>query len=164
MSRRVLAPRLHEVRRRTFEIEDSRHADSPPEIVLERILTPATWPDWQSEILAVQGPDRLSEGDAVLGDAQLLGFKVEGRSTSLEITPDSYAQDVIVGVRMRVRYTVSPDGSGTRVTHRLESDLPRGVAGGVLSMLLRWRLRRMQRTLLDDLVAGSVKGPTLPAG
>ena len=142
------------MRRRPFQIEDSRHAECAPEVVLDRILTPATWPEWQSEILRVEGPEKLSAGEAVLGDAKLLGFKVEGRSTALEVTPDALAQDVIVGVRMRIRYTVERDGDGARVTHRLESDLPRGVAGGVLSLFLRWRLRRMQKMLLDDLVAG----------
>lgn len=132
---------------------DSRRADCAPEVVLDRILTPATWPEWQSEILRVEGPDRLAPGDAVLGDAKLLGFKVEGRSTSVAVSSDSFVQDVIVGVRMRVRYTVERDGDGARVTHRLESNLPRGLAGSVLSVLLRWRLRKMQRMLLDDLIA-----------
>ena len=111
-----------------------------PEVVLERILTPATWPEWQSEILRVEGPERLSEGDVVLGDAQ--ASRLRGRRPQHLAGGHSrlLLEDVIVGVRMRVRYTVSPDGNGTRVTHRLESDLPRGVAGRVLSVFLRWRL------------------------
>jgi hypothetical protein len=95
----------------------------------------------------------LAPGDAVLGDAKLLGFLVEGRSTTLEVSSDSFAHDVIVGVRMRVRYTLERDGDGVRVTHRLESRLPRGIAGSVLSVFLKWRLRKMQRMLLDDLIA-----------
>lgn len=122
--------------------------------MLDHILRPATWPEWQSEILSVEGPERLVPGDAVLGDAKLLGFKVEGRSTSIEVASDAFVQDVIVGVRMRVRYTVERDGDGARVTHRLESRLPRGIAGSLLSVLLRWRLRKMQKMLLDDLVEG----------
>jgi hypothetical protein len=138
---------------RRYEIEESRHARCAPEVVLDQILTPATWPQWQSEILSVEGPERVDTGDVVRGDARLLGFDVEGHSTTLEVTPDSYFEDVIVGVRMRVRYTVSKDGDGTRVTHRMESDLPRGIAGGLLSLFLRRRLRRMQATLLNDLVS-----------
>lgn len=135
-----------------FEIEDSRHANCPPETVLNRILTPASWPEWQSEIIRVEGPARLQPKDVVTGDAKLLGFHVEGHSTSLEVTPDSFMEDVIVGVRMRVRYSVAPDGDGARVTHHLESRLPGGVAGKILSLFLRWRLRKMQKMLLDDLV------------
>ena len=135
-----------------FEIEDSRRAECPPDAVLGRILAPATWPGWQSEILGVEGPERLTQGDVVTGEAKLLGFQVEGHSTSLEVTPDSFLEDVIVGVRMRVRYSVVPEGNGSRVTHRLESDLPRGAAGSVLSLFLKWRLRRMQKMLLVDLV------------
>jgi hypothetical protein len=141
------------VDRQPFEIQDSRRAHCSPEVLLDQILRPATWPEWQSEILSVEGPERLAAGDAVLGDAKLLGFRVEGRTTATEVTGESFAHDVIVGVRMKVRYIVERDGDGTRVTHRMESRLPRGFAGGVLSVLLRWRLRRMQKMLLDDLVA-----------
>jgi hypothetical protein len=149
---------------RPFEIEDSRHADCSPEALLDVILTPATWPEWQSEILSVEGPDRVAKNDVVRGDARLLGFEVEGHSTSLDVTGDSYLEDVIVGVRMRVRYSVTPDGEGSRVTHRLESRLPSGVAGRVLALFLRWRLRRMQATLLDDLVRQGPAGGRFTSG
>lgn len=164
MAGRVLAPTLGLMTDRHFEIEDSRHAACPPGRVLARILSPSTWPEWQSEILAVEGPERLQTGDVVHGDAKLLGFEVEGHSSSLEVTPDSFLEDVIVGVRMRVRYSVEADGDGTRVTHRLESRLPTGIAGRVLSLLLRWRLRKMQARLLEDLVAQCGAGSSASAG
>ena len=138
--------------RHDFQIEDSRHARCAPQAVLGRILTPASWPEWQSEILRVDGPDHLAPTDVVRGDAKLLGFHVEGHSTTLEVTPQSFTEDVIVGVRMKVRYSVTPDGAGTRITHHLESKLPSGLAGRVLSLFLRWRLRKMQAMLLNDLV------------
>lgn len=140
---------------RRFEIEASRIAHCAPEQVLNRILRPATWPEWQSEILSVEGPERVHEDAVVRGDARLLGFNVEGHSTSLEVTDNSYLEDVIVGVRMRVRYTVTGEGEGSRVTHHLVSDLPTGIAGSVLSVFLKWRLRKMQRMLLADLVKQS---------
>jgi hypothetical protein len=115
-------------------------------------LAPETWPSWQSEILSVTGPERVERDDVVRGRAKLLGFDVEGHSTSLEVTGNSYLEDVIVGVRMRVKYTVAPHGEGSTVTHRLESELPRGAAGRILALLLRRRLRKMQARLLDDLV------------
>ena len=158
MAGRVPAPTLGPVEHQQFEIEETRRAPCPPEAVLDQILTPATWPEWQSEILRVEGPERLAPGDAVLGDARLLGFRVEGRSTSVEVSSDSFAHDVIVGVRMKVRYTVQPDGGGAQVTHHLETNLPGGVAGRLLSLFLTWRLRRMQTKLLDDLVTRCDEG------
>lgn len=144
--------------RHRFEIEDSRHADCAPAVLLEKIRAPATWPAWQSEILSIQGPRIVETGDVVRGEAKLLGFRVEGHSTSLEATEESYLEDVIVGVRMRIRYSVVADGDGSRVTHRLESDLPQGMAGRVLAILLRRRLRKMQSALLDELVVESCTG------
>lgn len=138
-----------------FVIEDSRHATAPPEVVLRRVLAPATWPEWQSEIVSTDGPEKLGPGDVVRGHAKLLGFEVEGHSTSIEVTDDAYVEDVIVGVRMRVRYSIAKEGDGSRVTHRMESHLPRGISGRVLALLLRRRLRRMQAYLLDELVRRS---------
>ena len=136
-----------------YTIELSRVARCRPDDVIERVLAPSTWPEWQSEILSTTGPQRLAAGDVVRGDAKLLGFEVQGHSTALEVRDDTFFEDVLVGVRMRVRYSVKEAPNGTVVTHRLESDMPRGVAGRVLAFLLRGRLRKMQRTLLDDLVA-----------
>jgi hypothetical protein len=152
------------VSQRRFEIEDSRRAPAAPDVLLARILTPETWPDWQSEILSVAGPPKVEKDDVVRGRAKLLGFEVEGHSTTLEVTSDSYLEDVIVGVRMRVRYSVAPNGSGSMVTHRLESELPRGIAGSILAFLLRRRLRRMQARLLEDLVRQSSTDTTRPRG
>jgi hypothetical protein len=89
----------------------------------------------------------------VSGQARLLGFEVDGSSTAIEIEDSSYEQDVIVGVKMRVRYEISPSSNGSVVKHRLVSDLPAGVSGRVLSFFLARRLKRMQRDLLKGLAA-----------
>jgi hypothetical protein len=141
------------VRRRNFVTESRREVTSSPEVLLNTILAPATWPKWQSEILTTNGNERLSTGDVVSGRARLLGFEVDGSSTAIEIEDSSYEQDVIVGVKMRVRYEISPSSNGAVVKHRLASDLPAGVSGRVLSFFLTRRLRRMQRDLLKGLAA-----------
>jgi hypothetical protein len=141
------------VRRRSFETKSQREIASPPEVLLNTILAPATWPKWQSEILTTTGNERLSTGDVVSGQARLLGFEVDGSSTAIEIEDSSYEQDVIVGVKMRVRYEISPSSNGAVVKHRLVSDLPAGVSGRVLSFFLTRRLKRMQRDLLKGLAA-----------
>lgn len=115
---------------------------------MARVRSPETWPQWQSEIVATTGPEVIDEGDVVDGDARLLGFDVTGRSSTISVSPETVEEDVIVGVRMRVTYSIAPAGSGSIVTHRMEADLPTGIAGSLLSLLLGWRLRKMQKTLL----------------
>ncbi len=117
------------------------------------ILQPATWPRWQSEIVSAEGPDRLDAGDVVDGAARLLGFDVTGRSITKDVSDDLFVEDVIVGVRMHVTYRVDPHGTGSIITHQMVADLPAGVAGSILSLLLRWRLKRMQVRLLDRLAS-----------
>lgn len=141
------------VRRRRFFTESRRDVGCAPELVAEKVLVPGTWPEWQSEILTTGGPERVSVGDVVTGRARLLGFEVDGRSTTLEVEDSSYEQDVVVGVRMRVRYEVVPGPRGAVVTHSIASELPAGPLGGVLAFFLRRRLRRMQRDLLEKLAA-----------
>ena len=119
---------------------------------MDLILDPATWPRWQPEIVATEGPDRLSPRDVVRGRATMLGFNVQGHSTAIDVTPDTFVEDVIVGVRMRVTYAAVASGEGATITHSLVSDLPTGLWGRVLSFFLRSRLRRMQRAALDELV------------
>jgi len=119
-----------------------------------KVLTdPATWPEWQSEIIETRGPARLSRGDEVQGRATLLGFAVEGRSSTIDATDSLFVEDVIVGVRMRVEYELDEEGGTTTVTRRLRASLPGGLAGRTLSFLLKRRLKAMQRGVLEALVA-----------
>lgn len=115
---------------------------------MDQIRAPETWPRWQSEIISTSGPETVGEGDVVDGEARLLGFDVTGRSTTRKVSSVAAEQDVVVGVRMRVTYSVTPGPKGSTITHRMEADLPSGIAGSVLSLLLGWRLKRMQRNLL----------------
>ena len=136
-----------------FEIEDSRTARCAPDAVLGRVLDPSTWPEWQPEIISTSPSQRIQEGDSVQGRAKLLGFVVEGKSSAVTVAEDVFEEDVIVGVRMRVRYSVTASPEGTTVTRRLMADLPSGFSGRILSFFLKRRLRRMQRGVLEALVA-----------
>jgi hypothetical protein len=69
------------------------------------------------------------------------------------VDDSSLSQDVVVGVGMRIRYTVARTPEGVTVTHRLESELPAGALGIPLSFFLRRRLKKMQKMLLRELVA-----------
>lgn len=143
--------RKHFVTQRTIETVAS------PQAVLGRIRTPASWPEWQSEILSVEGPATVSEGDVVSGKAAMLGFEVDGQSHTVSATGDEYVEDVVVGVGMRVTYSAEETGTGTRLTHRLECELPGGPLGNLLSFFLKRRFKKMERDLLERLAvcAGS---------
>lgn len=138
---------------RHFRIRDSRLSAAPSDVVMRRVLSPRTWPQWQSEILHVEGPDVMTRGAQVTGDARLLGFEVQGRTDAKEVTDDLFVEDVIVGVRMMVTYEVRPSSGGTIITRTLEADLPGGVSGRALSWMLRKRLAWMQKRLLRELSA-----------
>ena len=117
------------------------------------VRDPGTWPQWQPEILSTDGPAPLEQGDDVYGRAAMLGFRVEGHSKSVVARQTTYEEDVVVGVRMRIVYEVTPSREGaTVVTRRLSTALPGGFAGRVLSFFLARRLRRMQDGVLDELV------------
>jgi Polyketide cyclase / dehydrase and lipid transport len=134
-------------------IERSAVARCSPEALMDKIRRPATWPEWQSEIVTSRGPEVIDDGDVVSGRARMMGFDVDGQSVTEAVDGSSLSQDVVVGVGMRIRYTLTETPEGTTVTHRLESDLPEGALGRLLSFFLRRRLQRMQKMLLEELVA-----------
>src|SRR5688500_18739198 len=112
---------------RSYVIQHSRSTTCSPDALMKVIVDPTTWPQWQSEIVETVGEAPLDEGDRVEGRAKLLGFEVNGLSTTVAATPASFVEDVIVGVHMRIEYTVDERGSGTVVTRRLTATLPSGV-------------------------------------
>lgn len=134
-----------------FEIESSTITPATPEAIRDKLLRPATWPAWQMEILSTDGPEIVEEGDVVQGRAQMLGFKVVGQSFTRGVGETRFVEDVVVGVGMRITYTLEAVPGGTRVVHRLESDLPTGAMGRLLTIFLRRRLKVMQRVLLERL-------------
>ena len=93
----------------------------------------------------------MTEGDIVEGEARMLGFEVSGRSLTRATSPDLFEEDVIVGVRMSIRYEVERAGTETLVRRHLTADLPGGLAGRVLSAFLKPRLKKMNEQVLDEL-------------
>lgn len=83
----------------------------------------------------------------------MLGFAVDGQSVTTDRGPEHYRQTVVVGVGMTIGYTIERSPGGVVVTHTLESTLPGGPAGRVLSWFLARRLRKMQRGVLAALKA-----------
>jgi Polyketide cyclase / dehydrase and lipid transport len=134
---------------RPFRIERTAHVRATPEEVRRLLVDPATWPRWQPEIIDASGPAPMRTGDVARGEATMLGFAVHGHTEALEVTDEVFEEDVIVGVRMLIRYEVTVGEAGTRVTHRLTAQLPGGLSGRVLSFFLRPRLRALQRGVLE---------------
>ena len=81
----------------------------------------------------------------------MLGFDVDGQSVALRVESGQFEESVVVGVGMHIIYTLEVTPEGTRITHRLTSQLPRGFLGSILSIFLRRRFRKMQRELLERL-------------
>lgn len=81
----------------------------------------------------------------------MLGFEVGGRTVALVTSDRVFEEEVIVGVRMRIRYEVESAGDGTIISRHLTADLPGGLAGRLLSALLKPRLRKMNEQVLDEL-------------
>ncbi|MGH2757174.1 MAG: SRPBCC family protein [Actinomycetota bacterium] len=141
-----------------YVIEDEITVVSPPHAVVAEILDATKWPRWQSEIRSISGPERIQKGDEIRGDARLVGFDVEGLSHALEVGDGTFVEDVIVGVRMKVAYRISDNGGRTVIRRRLEANLPGGVLGRVLTVVLKRKLRRMQKEVLANLAAQASEG------
>lgn len=135
-----------------FVTTRSKSARCAPEAILGLVKRPATWPDWQQEILSTEGPNVLEAGDVATGQASMLGFNVRGQAVAQRSTERAFSHFVVVGVGMTVSYEVEETSAGVEVTHRIESDLPTGLLGTLLSFFLKRRLRRMQSKLIDALV------------
>ncbi|CAN5525380.1 hypothetical protein BH20ACT23_BH20ACT23_13850 [soil metagenome] len=135
----------------TFEVGAERVAKCRPEVVIRHLLDATRWPEWQPEIVATVGPERVQVGDVVRGHADLLGFGVAGQAAIREVPPDGLVEDVLVGVRMRVSYQVEQRRDECLVRATIVTEAPTGISGRVLGFLLRRRLRRMQSTALDRL-------------
>jgi hypothetical protein len=148
-----------EPRRRTFITERSISTTASPDEVMRRLRDATTWPEWQPEIISTVGSRSLDPGEDVVGSAKLLGFLVDGRSRVEQVTDSSIGEDVIVGVRMRIRFDIQATDDGCVVTRHLIADMPSGPMGRVLSWFLRRRLKKMSVDLLDRLVSQSEETP-----
>jgi hypothetical protein len=66
----------------------------------------------------------MAFGDVARGEAEMLGWEVHGHSTATDVGPGCFEEDVVVGVRMRIRYDLAPTADGVVITHRLSAQLP----------------------------------------
>ena len=144
-------------RRPTFSLTAECVIRTRRENVMRLIQDPWTWPRWVPEIVEINrvADSAPSEG-GIDGRASMLGFEVDGHARVLQSQDDFFANEVTVGVRMAASYQVEETSVGCRVTHRFEVVAPGGPAGKVLGLMLRGRLRKMQRQLLRNLAAAAI--------
>jgi hypothetical protein len=142
----------------TFELSGSRLAACEPERILGLVADATKWPAWQPEIKSIDGPSAMTSGDVARGKAHMLGFHVDGHATAVDVGGSYIEQDVIVGIRMGIRYEVKPIEGGAMITHTLNAQMPSGISGRILAVFLRRRLRWLQRTALENLVLQSEAG------
>lgn len=143
---------------RSFVLSGSRLASCEPERILGLVADASKWPSWQPEIKSIEGPHAMASGDVARGKAHMLGFRVDGHATAVDVGSAYFEQDVIVGVRMGIRYELKPIEGGTMITHTLSAEMPKGISGRILALFLRRRLRWLQRTALENLVLQSEAG------
>lgn len=136
---------------KNFTTERTTVVDGDPARILELITSPATWPTWQPEILETSGPERLETGSIVDGRASMMGFEVDGKNATLSLSSERVEHHAVVGVGMRITYEIETTPEGSKLTHRLDSNLPSGPLGSLLSFFLRARLRKMQREVVKNL-------------
>ncbi|VVD87076.1 polyketide cyclase [Pandoraea nosoerga] len=92
---------------------------APPQAVYDYVTTPANWPAWHPASLAVQG---TTDRPLALGDEVAEEFRLAGRHGILHWRvieakpPLTWRAEAEVNRRpsAQVRYTLTPDGSGTR--------------------------------------------------
>ncbi|HEV3473678.1 MAG TPA: SRPBCC family protein [Actinomycetota bacterium] len=143
---------------RRLQLKDSIRSDRSAQAVMRVVRDPATWPTWQSEIISTQGPAPLDIGDEVLGKAKMLGFEVQGRSEATSVDDQHFVEDVVVGVRLIVTYSVAEHAGGCTITRTVETELPGGPLGRLLSLPLRRRLKKMQVQVLHALADQASEG------
>jgi hypothetical protein len=78
---------------RTFRIHRSAEVSAPVDEVRRLLLDPATWSEWQPEIVNARGPAPMGDGDVARGEAKMLGFDVHGHTEVLAGRRDRRRED-----------------------------------------------------------------------
>src|SRR3712207_4805235 len=88
----------------TWSTSSTRVIESETAEVAAMIRDALAWPEWPPESTRSAVPREFDAGDVVQGDAEMLGVKVAGRADITGACRVAMEQDVIVGIRMKVRY------------------------------------------------------------
>ena len=115
--------------------EHTTHIDAPPAEVWRVTLDVERWPEWTPTVTAAR---RLDDGPFRVGSRVRIKQpgQPEATWTVTDLVPgERFAWETARrGLRMRATHALTPDGTGTRNTLRVEAD---GILGTIFSPLLR---------------------------
>jgi hypothetical protein len=126
-----------------FEAVHSERSSASPAAVWALWADAARWPEWNEQL---ESGDL--EGELAVGTEATVKFKRGGkmRFTVVAVEPERLFVDEakLPGCRFGHEHRVEPDGSGSRITHRLYLE---GATSGVFSRL--FSRKRMEKSVVD---------------
>lgn len=126
---------------------------APPEVVFAALCDLAAVPRWQAAIerVDVEPPGALRAGQRISEARRFLGMRMIMSAEVAEVVPNrSFAARSVPGAAQRFesRYTLAPDGDGTRLSFRIRMESDR-LAFRILLPLLRVLSRRDAQARFD---------------
>ena len=110
---------------------------------------------WLHELKEVDSTvPQAEEGVRFVGRSSVLRHDFLGTSEVTRAEPGkALAEEVYLGARFTSEWTFTAVDGGTRVRHCIDIDFPSGPLGALARLLLRRRLRTMQRASLAALAS-----------
>jgi hypothetical protein len=118
-----------------YEYEHSVETTAAPEAIWNLWSDVSTWPDWDGSVekVELEGPFAVgSEGTMTIPGQPLIRFRL------VEVSPGARFTDetVVQGALLRFMHTLEKlEGGRTLVTHRVEIEAPRPMAGELGPMI-----------------------------
>ncbi|HEX2905932.1 MAG TPA: SRPBCC family protein [Phototrophicaceae bacterium] len=113
----------------------------------------ARWPEWYPGVEQIEGDGTFPK----LGGSAKVVYQALGQHLNITFTSVEYNYEHSLAYKMdgmitgTVRFTLTPEGSGTRVTGRFEYELPGGGLGKIFDRLVVERLNaeNMEKSLAN---------------
>jgi uncharacterized membrane protein len=137
-------------------IEENAFIDRPPQEVFDYVAEPANLPVWDSSIVHAERLDNgpMGVGSRMKGTSKILGRRFDWTTEVVEFEPPrrSSMRSVDGDLKFTVTFTTEPEGSGTRITQRVDADSGLGgVFGKIADPLVQKAQARTTRANLETL-------------
>lgn len=137
-------------------IEENAFIDRPPQEVFDYVAEPANLPVWDSSIVHAERLDNgpMAVGSRMKGTSKILGRRFDWTTEVVEFEPPrrSSMRSVDGDLIFTVTFTTEPEGSGTRITQRVDADSGLGgVFGKIADPLVQKAQARTTRANLETL-------------
>jgi carbon monoxide dehydrogenase subunit G len=137
-------------------VEESIFIDRPPQEVFDYVIEPANLPVWDTSIVHAElldaGP--VGAGSSMRGTSKILGRRFDWTTEVTYFEPPRRSSMRSVGgdLKFTVTFTVQPEGSGTRLTQRIDADSGLGgIFGKLADPLVEKAQARTTRASLETL-------------